>query len=473
MTATTKYLESLDSVRFAEGADARTPVGLAECQSEIEIAISVLLGHPIVVSESMSFDSQGLLRAAATLLPGLPEPEQMARAVPPQGLGFNLHASLVAPFRLALLDASMPYAEMVARRFEATYETAKPFVLSAWPQMTADAALRRALAGCIRAGRWRGAESLVVSTFAGTPFCDPYLEKIQALRQLVFYFESLGAEAVTTAVKPATPLTRYVQAILAPELALSYRGTAFEDTAREVQATAAALAQAGIELDNRSQVRLRGTAVADPQRLARFVEFLDTAYNQVVSESVGATVAVFSTPCQARLARETEMAQLLFEDLRSRVQQAPINEATDIDLQLTQFDRKVFPFLFPLAAIRKNLLANDEWNFTLRRLADPALAGTERTKIEDRKWQVVKDALKNVAVQAHSNKLVVHFLAAGGGILGSYVVNQITNTMDDLFAATAGFGLGVVADKFVGFALGKTFEFAAAGYSGRLERFLH
>lgn len=294
-----QYLESLDSVRAADGtADGDLRHGLTTLQAFLEILMALALGREVVVPQSYAFDSGAFLLAAERVL------NARAKAAP---------ESTDRPFRPHLFgDGIRTFDQAIGAMVTRVHDEQRPFVSSLYPDLARlDRRAVDELAGDL---------DQFFPRVAGDTFARP--------------LELVREEFRTTAPVRARPrpdgvrLDRALADLLDPGSAVSAQAADMDDAERDVlerlKAAVAALdPHQPAAFGQRS--RLRSAAPWPGRRdglsarqvvgadLDLVVEFVDTLYNRAVSDSIGVATAVFST--SLHLGPDLDTARGLAQDI--------------------------------------------------------------------------------------------------------------------------------------------------------------
>ena len=274
-----RYIESFDSVRFAPDENIPGRREPRQAQAELELMLTMLFGERMVLSEAQSFDSLQFLETAVTVL----EARRKIHTV-------KLNKTPVKrPFDLALRSGQpfSDYRSLVAARLEQHDPIKKQptFVLSALSEISSDLKARRSLAEHVRAGNYQEATDSLDGTLA---------DRLSLLEELDGYFGKRSIQARDASAS----LRERVYALTKLDLShLEAQGPYL----RSIASTLEDLEQThGVRFDNRSSIRvdagdLRQRGILGDNEYQFLAEYIDSAYNRVIAESVGASVGMFST----------------------------------------------------------------------------------------------------------------------------------------------------------------------------------
>lgn len=261
---TTRYVESLDSVRFTNETD------LAErlTHAELEVMLTLLFGDQIHLSQNQSFDSRGFLAVAPAVLAAKP--------------AYTNSSPVARPFLLSLLFGQ-PYSEtrdfkhLIAHQLERGHDN---FILAAWPTISEDLNARKTLAKHVRKGKFKAARR-------DFPEHD---EQLAALKQMARYFASME---ISISQPPTTTLEQYVD-YLASLPADTFPEHIYPQL-REVPSAIQTLRNMGVVFANRTSIRnAHNSDDIAPSVMEFLLEYVDSAYNRVNADSIGANSAVYS-----------------------------------------------------------------------------------------------------------------------------------------------------------------------------------
>lgn len=310
-TARTRFIESFDSIRFAEPNAAERHNRIV--QAEAELFTSLLYGDRMVVSEAMSFDSGGFLEIAERVLLARERFEQDRRR--------RLDACSVRnPFELAWRRGEgwgsdrtyRSYREMVAHHIALPPER---FQLSAWPEITGSVRARETLARHLHDGTAGTIQNLGQAFLrdVAEAYQGDYAEATRAIgarigqvRRLHSYFQQ---SAPAIAKTPPLSIEKFATALAAycrrPGSADRWGADAplVDSVPRHVHTLLTAEDDTGKSplFDARTWFHTQDFAQVasryklDPRVLELIAEFVDGAYNRVVSKSIGAGAGTYST----------------------------------------------------------------------------------------------------------------------------------------------------------------------------------
>ena len=288
----TAFVESLDSARYAsrESAAARASAAAAR----VDTILALLFGYRVVLPEPYSFDSAAFLDIAAEAL------DAWRR---------NPAARRSHPFLVALQPHHQTFRQMVAARLRDP-----KFILSGFPQWDRDQPARESLARAMSAG------GSVASAL------DPGSHALATLDELSGYFTAARTyRARLPKVGLRTRIEQLQQSTVPADLMLSRRA-AFEewgDTLAQLQRDARLLQQNGVDLTNRSAVRLVGRQMLPDPNYGCLVEAIDSAYNEVVLDAARAITGSMGTPPSTEFVRHLAAAQDASRILTGEAQDCP------------------------------------------------------------------------------------------------------------------------------------------------------
>lgn len=273
-----RFIESFDPVRFPDNAVDQNNV-----HAKLDLLIqSILFGEQMIVPEPYSFDSVGFLRIATDLLRARPEPTPRRMQSP----AWN-------PFLLVLREQSGgSYRSMIATQLR------NPgFILSGWPTVSDKEKERAKIAAAVENGDW---------SEAARPLHGDFVEQLARVADLDAYFSTLR---LPTAGPPAVPLPQYVEWLEKADV--SGQEDEIGHDVRRLQNSAGVLREAGVDLNNRSDVRIKGRDLLAEDDFKGIVEFIDSSYSEVVHSSTRGTSLILSTPLVHPSERQVFSAQEL------------------------------------------------------------------------------------------------------------------------------------------------------------------
>lgn len=261
-----RYIESFDTVRH----DSVTRSATALAQAELELIIGLLFGERMVVHGSMSFDSRAFLSIASKIIPA----PDLAR-----------HSPVRRPFELALIPSPnfANYSELVSYQFSRTHNE---FILSGWSEISRDDRRRKLISEAMASGNF---------DIAHRELRD-FREELEQIERLGEYF---GSHRPRVAEPARKSLQDHIEAFA--NISNDEIKSGSFDRARKIPQKLRELLDANaINFKNRTDIRVKGNQYFTPDQLQLVIEFIDSAYNRVIAESVGASVCVFSTGGDAR-----------------------------------------------------------------------------------------------------------------------------------------------------------------------------
>lgn len=253
-----RFIESLDSVRFGgkpQDYDQRV------LHAKIEVMLSLLVGQPLVIPEPYSFDSLGFLDIADEVLAVWKNYRREE----------NIRNSRVShPFIVALRDDHPDYRRMLA--YNLGRDPTK-FILSGLSEITNEKDIRKSIGKLIgegETGDFNAAKKLLDQD------CRHRMEQLEDLNN---YFSRDGA--FTNAQAPTIPMSEYFGLIMGRR---GFRDELQQD-AQSLQVSIQTLMNAGIPLDNRTEVRVHGRKYLDEAPYQQILEFTDSSYNRVIADA--------------------------------------------------------------------------------------------------------------------------------------------------------------------------------------------
>lgn len=336
----TRFIESFDPVRFPD-----SKADLNNVHARLDLLIqSILFGEQMIVPEPYSFDSVGFLRIASDLLRARPEPNAMRVKSP----AWN-------PFLLVLREQSGgSYRSMIATQLRNPR-----FILSGWSSVSKVEKDRESIAASVASGDW---------SEAAQPLHGEYVEQLDRVADLDAYFSTLQ---LPTAGPPEIPLPDYLDWLEAADF--SGQQDEITEDVRRLQESVRVLKAAGVDLNNRSEVRIRGRHLLPEADYDGIVEFIDSSYSEVVHSSTRGTSVILSTPLVHPSERQVFSGQELstrahHQNLRnlgkvgtSRSQRVALKVEDGIEYQ---------EFLSPSALW--DIVTDEEWVRSAQRLREAA-----------------------------------------------------------------------------------------------------
>lgn len=255
----TRFIESYDSVRFVNLHDREERL----IHAEIETMLALLFGERIILPEAQCFDSLGFLSVAAKVLDARPK-------------GARADSPIVLPFQWALRPGRgyETFNDMAASYFE---EPNGPFILSGWPEITSDSRARKDIAECFRSNDFKQAARIH----------DVVRDRLELLEYVSGNFQDFSP---SRAKRPKYDLIDYVHRLktTSPDR--------FPERWNQIPSIVQRLEEKGVSFTNRSAIRdSRLSSELDQNDLGFILEFVDSAYNHMIANSIAATGAVFST----------------------------------------------------------------------------------------------------------------------------------------------------------------------------------
>jgi len=325
---TLQYLESLDSVRVTRlhvvGAAPQPDsdqVRLARLQVFMEVLLALAVGRAVVVPQSYAFDSVSFLTIADQVL--------HARG--------QVAGSRDQPFRLHLFGGVTTFDEAIRAMLARVHDPVRPFHSSAMPEL-----------------------SLLDPSQVAAMDCD--LRRLHAALdpEVSEPLKLVRQEFVT---QPVTPVPRTGGRALPEALAeiarAEPRPSELADEADVRALIADAVQRLGptnfaqrsrlrqdrpwpSDLDGRTPLELVGE-----ERLSLVTEFVDSAYNRVVADSIGIAEATFSTDPGTDAGRQRARA------VAQHLAVSAIGDEPGLPMVGPLFDVQVRPETFGDAAVRR------------------------------------------------------------------------------------------------------------------------
>lgn len=298
------FLESLDSVRGAalEGDADDLVLGLDDLHVFAEALLTLALGRQIVVPQPYAFDSVTFLSLAAHVLAA--RPRKVAGTKVDRPFGWHAHGAGVHG-----IDAAL--AAMIARN--PTSEN--PFHTSAWPQLNSMSLQARLelsadpLKGLLRIDPARAEQlEVAVHEFRQTPRA-PVLADNSGGLQLADMVQELRDGAGPTDSDGGLD-TRSAEVF--ERLADAARALVPQDRRLNQRSLLRSNAWPW-DPERRPPVEVVGSAVD----FNLFVEFVDTAYNRTITESIGDIHGLFSTAIATD--DDRQLARGIAQDLALRL----------------------------------------------------------------------------------------------------------------------------------------------------------
>jgi hypothetical protein len=369
------FLESLDSVRVG-------PNGLKgdADQAQAEIALALLLGQPLVVSEAYAFDSHAFLVAATDYLDAASAATAEAR---PRGR--DAQSPVRWPYQVALrstLEGHSSFRETVA-----TLVRNPRFQLSGWPEIDEGV-------DAVSLDRKRAEVADAICRADGArlraTLRDSRLDtRVNRLEQLIGYFDNSVAppgKAVTVAdASGHAQLSGCVAWLETLDGAALLRGleredSAVSDYARELQKGFAVL-RANLETEGADPFSTRGFThlqgptlveqdLIDQALLDDCTEFVDTAYNAVVGTSIGASTSSRTTRLfrgSDRAAAADYLASIAYDQIAHTPKLESVPIGLDISTKKTAIERGYRPLLRDLKRLAE-LVRDEQWIGSARAL---------------------------------------------------------------------------------------------------------
>lgn len=290
-----RFIEAFDGIRFAQPENPEH--GHRIVQAELELFLSLLYGDRLILPENQSFDSSAFLHIA----------DRVLAARPPVG---QLNRSPVAfPFELAWRknDTDRRYTsfrEMTAFHLRQTH---KQFILSAWPGLSEQHDKRVKLAEFIADGDFDTARAENVDHHAS-------LDQLERVDR--YFRQTIPANAGV----PNRSLDEFI-------------GTLRDFCASDPKARESGVLQIvpeqidelrafGISFKNRTDFKARGKSRVPEAQGILIEEFIDSAYNRVISSSLGSKANNFSTSGSAAN-EQVVLAELLAEQAAQKLAATP------------------------------------------------------------------------------------------------------------------------------------------------------
>ena len=293
-----RYIESMDSVRFNLDDEMLQPKGhikpnivltdhqineknavtlkMRESQLLIEILISMLFGYRIAVQQSFSFDSLGFLKAFDSIIK---KRDKMEKHLIPPAFRNPFIFSFFKPSEMDLNKKSEYYMKVVANSLKNP-----DFRLSGWTEIDENLTERTELA------------SLLLNMNI-----DKAVEKFSFLEDKIETIHRISMYVSRTPYLLAKPRSYNLQSLIywiknIPE-SISIENIP-PDFIKELKDNINKLEEAKIPFSNRSKVRQNGKDILPLNDLVPLIEYVDTIYNIVVSDSMGTHSEILSTSSQ-------------------------------------------------------------------------------------------------------------------------------------------------------------------------------